>query len=130
MTYASLAKSWATVAADSGAAVGAPASASPSGHGHGNGVTPSNGGWGGAADVPAVGGAGLTIEQPVGQAGSGLGHGSSRPSSATGKVRERERERELVDGQLVNVRVSSQTIAACVPGSRRAPSTMRLDWAK
>ncbi|CAN0164300.1 unnamed protein product, partial [Ectocarpus sp. 12 AP-2014] len=51
MTYASLAKSWATVAADSGsgvgaaAAVGAPASAaSPSGNG--NGIATSNGGWG------------------------------------------------------------------------------------
>lgn len=111
MTYASLAKSWATVAADSGAAVGAPASASPSGHGHGNGVTPSNGGWGGAADmnikmkmdVPAVGGTGLTIDQPVGQAGSGIGHGSSRPSSATGKVR----ESAVVVGQLVGIRASS-----------------------
>lgn len=83
MTYASLAKSWATVAADSGVVVGAPASASPSGTG--NGVAASNGGWGGAPDAAAVGGAGLTIEQPAGQPSSGMGHGS-RPSSVTGKV--------------------------------------------
>eukprot|EP00752_Nemacystus_decipiens_P004433 g4046.t1 len=84
MTYASLAKSWATVAADSGVAVGAPASASPRGTGTGNGVAASNGGWGGAPDTAAVGGAGLTIEQPAGQPSSGMGHGS-RPSSVTGK---------------------------------------------
>ncbi|CAM9492107.1 unnamed protein product [Pylaiella littoralis] len=77
MTYASLAKSWATVAADSGVAVGAPASVSPSG----NGVTASNGGWS-APDPAAAGGAGLTIEQPLGQTGSStMGHGS-RPSSS------------------------------------------------
>eukprot|EP00903_Cladosiphon_okamuranus_P017114 g15767.t1 len=88
MTYASLAKSWATVAADSGVAVGAPTSASASPSGTGNGVPASNGngdgGWGGAPDAAAVGGAGLTIEQPSGQPGSGMGHGS-RPSSVTGK---------------------------------------------
>lgn len=83
MTYASLAKSWATVAADSGVAVGAPASASPSATS--NGVATSNGGWGSAPDAAAVGGAGLLIEQPTGQPGSGMGHGS-RPSSVTGKV--------------------------------------------
>lgn len=96
MTYASLAKSWATVAADSGsgvgaaAAVGAPASAaSPSGNG--NGIATSNGGWGApdpavAAVGAGVGGVGLTIEQPVGQPGPGVVQHGSRPSSATGKV--------------------------------------------
>ncbi|CAN0406381.1 unnamed protein product, partial [Ectocarpus sp. 8 AP-2014] len=99
MTYASLAKSWATVAADSGsgvgaaAAVGAPASAaSPSGNG--NGIATSNGGWGapdpavaaaGAGGAGGAGGVGLTIEQPVGQPGPGVVQHGSRPSSATGK---------------------------------------------
>ncbi|CBJ29085.1 conserved unknown protein [Ectocarpus siliculosus] len=95
MTYASLAKSWATVAADSGsgvgaaAAVGAPASAaSPSGNG--NGIATSNGGWGApdpaaAAAGAVAGGAVLTIEQPVGQPGPGVVQHGSRPSSATGK---------------------------------------------
>lgn len=86
MTYASLAKSWATVAADSGVvATAPPASASPSG----NGVAASNGGgggWGAPDAAPAVGGAGLTIEQPLGQPGSSGGQHGSRPTSATGKV--------------------------------------------
>ncbi|CAM9488579.1 unnamed protein product [Scytosiphon promiscuus] len=86
MTYASLAKSWATVAADSGVAAAAPpASASPSG----NGVAASNGGgssgWGAPDAAPAVGAAGLTIEQPLGQPGSSVGQHGSRPTSATGK---------------------------------------------
>lgn len=100
MTYASLAKSWATVAAVGGdvaapsvsTAGGAPASASVVagvGVSSGNGNAPvpaSNGGWG-MPDVTATSGTTLVVEQTIPQAGSGGGQGSARPSSAPGKVR-------------------------------------------
>lgn len=99
MTYASLAKSWATVAAVGGDAAapssasggGTPAPASAAavpGVMSGNGVVAapaSNGGWG-VPDVAAMSGTGLAVEQPLPQVGSSGGQGSSRPSSAAGKV--------------------------------------------
>lgn len=117
MTYASLAKSWATVAAVGGdvaapsvsTAGGAPASASvvagvgvSSGNGHA--ATPaSNGGWG-MPDATATSGTALVVEQTIPQPGSGGGQGSARPSPTPGKVRLVCAERVMclwcVDGEV------------------------------